>query len=135
MASAFSLDRFLSAPPLERSRAVAEGLPAKAVRDLVAHPAISIADVARIVGPRRTIDRRLRDNARLSPDESERLERFARTLDLAVRVFGDRKSAMDWLSTPKQAFSGAAALDLLKNELGGRLVEDHLQRALHGFFA
>src|SRR3546814_884569 len=62
MATAFSLDEFAAAPLLERAHAVSAGLPAKAVRDLVADPAITLADVARIVGPRRTIDRRLKEN-------------------------------------------------------------------------
>src|SRR3546814_13058622 len=57
MATAFSLDEFAAAPLLERAHAVSAGLPAKAVRDLVADPAITLADVARIVGRRRTFTR------------------------------------------------------------------------------
>src|SRR3546814_4940788 len=54
---ATALQNFVEDAPLERARAIARGLPARLVRDLVADPAVTIADVARIVGPRRTIDR------------------------------------------------------------------------------
>ncbi|MGH6781263.1 MAG: antitoxin Xre-like helix-turn-helix domain-containing protein, partial [Sphingomonadaceae bacterium] len=68
MATTFSLESFVKAPPLRQAEAVARGLPVKAVRDLVADPAVTIADVARIVGPRRTLDRRLKEDERLTPE-------------------------------------------------------------------
>src|SRR3546814_2700066 len=49
---ATALQNFVEDAPLERARAIARGLPARLVRDLVADPAVTIADVARIVGPR-----------------------------------------------------------------------------------
>src|SRR3546814_3131840 len=84
---ATALQNFVEDAPLERARAIARGLPARLVRDLVADPAVTIADVARIVGPRRTIDRRLKDNTPLSPDESDRFARFVTVLDLASGIF------------------------------------------------
>src|SRR3546814_14272476 len=87
---ATALQNFVEDAPLERARAIARGLPARLVRDLVADPAVTIADVARIVGPRRTIDRRLKDNTPLSPDESDRFARFVTVLDLASGIFGSR---------------------------------------------
>jgi putative toxin-antitoxin system antitoxin component (TIGR02293 family) len=135
MATAFSLEKFIHAPPLKRAEAVAKGLPAKAIRDLVADRAVSLADVARVVGPRRTLDRRLKENRRLSPEESDRLARFAATLDLATRIFGSRAAAMDWLSTPKRRFEGEAPLNLLKSDAGTRIVEEVLEQGRHGFTA
>jgi putative toxin-antitoxin system antitoxin component (TIGR02293 family) len=135
MATAFSLDKFIKAPALKRAEAVAKGLPAKAIRDLVADRTVSLADVSRVVGPRRTLDRRLKDNKRLSPEESDRLARFAATLDLATQIFGGRTAAMDWLTTPKRRFDGEAPLNLLKTDAGTRLVEEVLQQGRHGFTA
>jgi putative toxin-antitoxin system antitoxin component (TIGR02293 family) len=135
MATAFSLDKFISAPPLKRAEAVAKGLPAKAIRDLVADRAVSLADVARVVGPRRTLDRRLKENKRLSPEESDRLARFAATLDLATQIFGSRAAAMDWLTTPKRRFDDEAPLNLLKSDAGTRVVEEILEQGRHGFTA
>src|SRR3546814_12525630 len=76
MATAFSLDDFVAAPLLERAHSVSAGLPAKAVRDLVSDPALTLADVARIVGPRRPVDRWTNDNKLLPPDQSERYQRL-----------------------------------------------------------
>lgn len=135
MATAFSLDKFVSAPPLERAHAVSAGLPAKAVRDLVADPAITLADIARIVGPRRTIDRRLKENKPLSPDESDRFARFVTVLEQASAMFGDRAAAMKWLGAPKRRFEGEKPLDLLRTDAGTRLVEEVLEQARHGFAA
>lgn len=135
MATAFSLDRFVKAPPLKRAEAVAKGLPAKALKDLVADRAVSLADVARVVGSRRTLDRRLKENRRLSPEESDRLARFVTTLDLAAHIFGSRAAAMDWLSSPKRRFGGEAPLNLLKSDAGTRIVEEVLEQGRHGFTA
>ncbi|MCJ8157198.1 antitoxin Xre/MbcA/ParS toxin-binding domain-containing protein [Sphingomonas sp. LaA6.9] len=135
MATAFSLERFVKAPPLRQAEAVARGLPVKAVRDLVADPAISIADVARIIGPRRTLDRRLKQDERLTPEESDRFARFVTVLQAAAQIFGDRARAMAWLDAPKQRFDGARPIDLLKSDAGTRLVEEVLIQARHGFTA
>lgn len=135
MATAFSLDKFINAPPLERAAAVAKGLPAKAIRDLVADRAVSLADIARVVGPRRTLDRRLKENKRLSPEESDRLARFVATLDLASEVLGGREVAVGWLTSPKRRFNGQSPLDLLKTNVGTRLVEEVLLQARYGFTA
>jgi putative toxin-antitoxin system antitoxin component (TIGR02293 family) len=135
MATAFSLDKFSKAPPLERAAAVAKGLPAKAIRELVADRVISLADIARVVGPRRTLDRRLKENKRLSPEESDRLARFVGTLDLASEVLGGREVAVGWLTSPKRRFNGQSPLDLLKTDVGTRLVEEVLLQARYGFTA
>src|SRR3546814_12815120 len=88
---ATALQNFVEDAPLERARAIARGLPARLVRDLVADPAVTIADVARIVGPRRTIDRRLKDPTPLSPDESDRFARFVKELALASGLFSSEE--------------------------------------------
>ena len=111
------------------------GLAANRVRDLVAHQAITLADVARTVGPRRTIDRRLKKNKPLSPDESDRFARFVTVLAQATAIFGNRAAAMQWLGTPKRRFEGEKPLDLLTTDAGTRLVEEVLEQARHGFTA
>ncbi|MGF1549293.1 MAG: antitoxin Xre/MbcA/ParS toxin-binding domain-containing protein [Sphingomonadaceae bacterium] len=130
-----ALQRFDEAPPLRKARAIDRGLPAGALADLVADPAISMADVARVVGPRRTLDRRLQEGRRLSPEESDRLARLLRILGLAAEIFGDRARAMDWLGSPKRRFEGERPLVLLRSDEGTRLVEETLLQARHGFAA
>ncbi len=135
MATTFSLDRFSRADAFTISKEVAKGLPAKAIRDLVSDSAISLADVARIVAPRRTLNRRLNENTRLTPDESDRFARMMRVLSLATHVFGDRSKAMQWLDSPKKRFEGMAPFDLLRSDAGARLVEEVLEQSRHGFHA
>lgn len=130
-----ALDLFVAAPPLERARAVAAGLPVRAVRDLVADPAVTLADIARVVGPRRTMDRRLKENGRLSPEESDRFARFLGVLELASGIFGGRGAAMRWLGSPKSRFGEERPIDLLASDAGTRLVEEVLEQARHGFTA
>lgn len=132
---ATTLDLFTASAPLDRARAVAEGLPVRAIRDLAADPAVTLADIASVVGPRRTIDRRLKENGRLSPEESDRFARFVAVLDLAAGIFGGRGAAMRWLGAPKSRFDGERPIALLVSDAGTRLVEEMLQQARHGFTA
>jgi putative toxin-antitoxin system antitoxin component (TIGR02293 family) len=135
MATAFSLDRFLKADKLDQARAVEKGLPVKAVTDLMADKVVSMADLAQVVAPRRTLDRRLKANAPLSPEESDRLATFASVLAEATRLFGSRSDAMRWLSGPKRAFDGERPIDLLRTRAGARAVEEFFIRASHGMLA
>jgi putative toxin-antitoxin system antitoxin component (TIGR02293 family) len=135
MATAFSLESFTKQAPLKRAKAIEKGLPARVLRDLVKDPAVTVAAVARVVAPRRTLDRRLKDNSALSVEESDRLSRFVDLLALATQVFGSRAEAMAWLSAPKHAFEGEVPLNLLKSDAGTRAVEEHLLRIRYGFFA
>ncbi|MBY0282738.1 MAG: DUF2384 domain-containing protein [Sphingomonas sp.] len=135
MATSFSLDKFASASPLDRARAVARGLPVSALRDLVADRSMTLADVARAVGARRTLDRRLKEGTPLSPRESDRLARLVTVLGLATEIFGDRAEAMRWLGEPKAQLDDQAPLDLMKTDVGARAVEDYVLQMRHGFFA
>jgi putative toxin-antitoxin system antitoxin component (TIGR02293 family) len=54
-------------------------------------------------------------------------------LQLATRVFEDRSVAMRWLSQPKRSLDGKVPLDLMKSDIGSRLVEEVLEQARHGF--
>lgn len=135
MATAFSLESFTRQAPLKRAKAIENGLPARVLRDLVKDPAVTIAAVARVVAPRRTLDRRLKENSALSLEESDRLSRFIDLLELTTKVFGSRADAMAWLSEPKDAFEDEIPLNLLRSDAGTRAVEEHLLRIRHGFFA
>ncbi|PAX06710.1 antitoxin Xre/MbcA/ParS toxin-binding domain-containing protein [Sphingomonas lenta] len=133
--SAFSVDRFLAAPPLTRVREVQKGLPVSALRAVADGKVVTIADLVGIVGTRRTLDRRLADDARLSLDESDRLARFAEVLALATQVFGDRAYAMEWLRAPQFDFDGTPPIELMRSYSGSELVINLLQRFRHGMLA
>lgn len=118
-----------------RARAIEQGLPVKMLRVLMRGYDLGVADLARIIAPRRTLERRLANNERLSAEESDRLARLMNLLELAETVFDARADAVRWLAAPRRAFDERAGFDLLRTEAGGRVVEDQLLRLQQGYFA
>jgi putative toxin-antitoxin system antitoxin component (TIGR02293 family) len=133
--AAFSLDRFMAAPPLTRVREVEEGLPASALRAVADGKTITIADLVGIVGSRRTLDRRLADGGRLSLEESDRLTSFVEVLALTERVMGDREAAIEWLRAPQFDFDGEQPIAMLRTRAGCDLVLNLLRLFQHGMLA
>ena len=135
MATAFKLDEFVRAPALERARAVEQGLPAKALRDLIADPDITIADLSRVIAPRRTLERRLKERGRLNARESDRLGAFVTILDTVTTMFGSRGEAMEWLRRPKRQFDGDSPIDMMATNAGAQAIDELLIRARFGMLA
>jgi len=121
--------------PLVRARAIELGLPIKMVRVLMKDGEITIGDLARFVAPRRTLERRLKAEERLSIEESDRLARFFPILELCEYTFGDRHEAMDWLRSPLRTFDMQAPIDLLRTSAGAQAVNNLLERGRHGMLA
>lgn len=133
--AAFSLDRFLNAPLLSRVREVEEGLPVNALRAVADGKVVTLSDLVGIVATRRTLDRRLAENGRLTLEESDRLARFAEILDLTTQVVGDRVGAMTWLRSSKRRLDGERPLDLMRTYSGGEAVVNLLNQARYGMLA
>ena len=91
-------------------------------------------EIYKIVGPRRTLARRIEKNERLSVAEADRVRRMQRTSEYVERVFGDAELGRRWLREPCQALDGEIPLDLLETELGGIMVDEELVRIRHGMF-
>ena len=91
-----------------------------------------LADLLSI--PDRTLSRR-KSEGRLHPDESDRLLRLARVVDLALSLFeGDKKAAQGWLMLSNDALGGKTPIELSKTEVGAREVETLIHRLEHGVF-
>jgi len=135
VATAFKLDEFVKAPALERARAVEHGLPVKALRDLIADPAITLADLVRAIAPRRTLERRLKEGGRLNARESDRLSAFVTTLESVTAMFGSRQEAMDWLRHPKRQFDGDSPINMMATNAGAQAIDELLMRAKFGMLA
>lgn len=71
-------------------------------------------------------------SGRLSPEESDRLYRFARILALATDVFENEDRAIEWLKRPQFGLGDRIPLDLIDTEAGAREVESLLLRIEHG---
>ena len=83
---------------------------------------------------RSTLQRR-KTNGRLSPDESDKVMRFARLLEHATDVFGDIDKARAWLKFPQRGLGGAVPLDYAETEIGAREVDNLLGRIDYGVYS
>ena len=111
---------------------IEEGLGAATERRLRERLGLSLAELAALLGTSaRTLGRR-HEEGRLSPEESERLYRYARLFERAVEVLGDEESARTWMKTGQLRLGGRAPLQVARFEPGAREVEDLLGRVERG---
>lgn len=132
------LNRFHLRPTKAKSLAdvVRDGLPTdKAVGFLTWLSESVPRDVLmRVAGiSRRTLERRTR--GRLSPDQSDRLARMARVIDVAIDAIGTQEQALLWLNAPNRSLEGVRPVELLDTDAGARRVEAVLGRLREGSFA
>lgn len=118
--------------------AINDGMSSEAVRSLEGH-GLAAAEIFAVVGPERTLRRRMSEHKALTANEADRLVRLARVAALADEVFGNRDKALRWLRKPKQHLLAgqhdATPIDLVATEHGARLVENRLRQIQHGIFA
>ena len=114
---------------------VAKGLPKSALKASVDHveqtPAERRALLYRII-PEATYKRR-RD--RLTPEESERAERLARTYATARHVWNSDEDALTFLHTRNRSLRDRTPLEVSMSELGARRVEQLLWQIFYGLGA
>ncbi len=127
-------DALLQLPPQELVRLIRSGLPTTVVDRLLAQGRLTLAELDRVVMPRKTLYHR-RKLGRLTPEQSDRLLRVVRLLALAEETFGDRDKAVVWLRRPTRPLAGERPLDLLDSDAGIRQVEQLLGRIAHGIAA
>lgn len=118
--------------------AVRNGLPAKTLdfifADLAKHH-VPQADVYRLIGSGRTLQRKRSQNLPLSPLESDRLARLARLLVRAEEAIGDHYRSRKWLVEPNKALGGERPIDLLDSDTGTVAVERVLGRIEYGIYS
>jgi len=89
---------------------------------------------AKLCISRSTLQRR-KAAGRLSPDESDKVLRFARLLEHATDVFGDVDKGRAWLKHPQYGLGGAVPLDYAETEIGAREVDNLLGRIDYGVYS
>lgn len=83
-----------------------------------------------------TLYRRRQAKARLGPQASDHIMRFARLFGLAVELFeGDAAAARHWLKRPAPSLGGLTPLDAAETEVGARAVEQLLGQLQQGVLA
>lgn len=120
---------------LELADAVRSGLSYSAVEHVIESGMLSVAEVYELVGSRRSLDRKKKDDRVLSSVESDRLARAARLIGRAEGALGDRDAAHRWLRKQNRALGGRRPLDLLASDIGARTVEEALGRIEHGVYS
>lgn len=119
--------------PIELSERVQSGLPYRALERFQRNLALPMTHLAELLQiPLRTLSRR-KEQARLQPDESDRLVRLSRVVAGALELFeGDLHAARRWLTTPLRALRGKSPLELSKTDVGAHEVENLIGRLEHG---
>ena len=114
------------------ARRVSEGLSPDALNVVQDRLDLSNAELAHVVhiSPR-TLTRRKKEE-RLSPDESERVYRVARLIEIAARVLGSEDEAREWMKEPNYALGEQVPLEVARTEPGAELVERLLGQIEHG---
>lgn len=111
---------------------VAEGLPTYAlvtVQDRLGLSNRELADAVLI--STRTLARRKQEK-KLPADESERVYRLNRLVEIAAQVLGGEAEARAWMKEPNFALSDATPLEVARTQPGAELVEQILGRIAHG---
>jgi putative toxin-antitoxin system antitoxin component (TIGR02293 family) len=114
---------------------VEAGVPVDAMTSFVSASGVELKDIYDIVIPARTLKHRRSRRESLSADESDKLARLVRIYDHALRVFDNKEKTLYWLGEPKKRFEGRTPLQMLRTELGGRMVEEMLGQIEYGMFA
>jgi putative toxin-antitoxin system antitoxin component (TIGR02293 family) len=114
---------------------VEAGVPIATMAQFVAASGMQLKDLYEVVIPARTLKHRKARKEPLTSDESDKLVRLIRVYDQAVRVLGDKGKALYWLSEPKKRFEGRTPIQMLRTDLGGRMVEEMLGQIYYGMFA
>ena len=104
------------------------GLSFQAVHNLQKALAIPMETVARVLGMSRATLHRRKNGGRIAQSESERLVRYQRLLKKAEDVFGDAKSAREWMMHRQPGLGNAVPLEFATTEIGAREVENLLGR-------
>ena len=121
--------------PTQMIQSVRKGLPISELNVLQTSLDVPMERFALKLGISKATLHRRKNEGRLTPEESDRVVRFARLLGLAVKVLETEENARRWLQSPQFGLAGEVPLDYAKTELGAREVEDLLGRIEYGVYS
>ena len=85
--------------------------------------------------PSRTLSHRRQNGRPLTANETGCFLRTVKIWAMARAVFGGSERALAWLRKPRRSFGGISAMELLRTEAGGQVVEETLGQLDEGYFA
>ena len=113
---------------------VRKGFPAARLEQMAQQLSVERPMVLALLGlSERTLQRKTRTDARLSPAVSDRLARMDRIIALATDVFGGKGKAVQWLKRPNRALGTEMPLYLLDTDAGTQRVERELYQIQYSF--
>lgn len=130
MATHPNIDQFLG-PDIWQTTET--GIPLSSVQ-LLRDAGLTFTEVSDLVISPRTFKHRKSRGEALSQEESDRVVRVARVLNLAEKVFANHDKAMRWLRIPDDRYGERTPLSLLRTESGGRIVEEMLWQIDEGIY-
>ena len=132
------------APMLERVNMIREGVSANALVRISRGMQVPKERLyASLRLPRSTMDRKIRDNARLSPEHSEKLLGLERLIGQVERLVAESGNPQDfdaalwlgeWLNSPLPALDGASPGDYMDTMEGQELVATLLAQSQSGAY-
>ncbi|MFN8702541.1 MAG: antitoxin Xre/MbcA/ParS toxin-binding domain-containing protein [Rhodospirillales bacterium] len=130
--------RHIPDTPVQLHKLLARGLPSRALTTMSGAFTVINGDEwivkAVSISPRTYARYKLTPAKLLDRDQSDRTWRSAMILAKAIDVFGSRKEAEEWLSTPAMALDKQRPIDLLSTTTGVQLVSDILGRIDYGVY-
>jgi putative toxin-antitoxin system antitoxin component (TIGR02293 family) len=133
------------ADPMERVELARAGVPAAALGVIARDMGIARDKLYTTIGvPRATMERKVRDQRRLSPDESERVLGVARLVALVEQMVGAAGAApafdaarwvAAWLDTPLPALGGERPASLMDTAAGREIVAGLVAQLQSGAYA
>ncbi len=133
------------ADPMERVELARAGVPAAALGVIARDMGIARDKLYATIGvPRATMERKVREQRRLSPDESERVLGVARLVALVEQMVGAAGAApafdaarwvAAWLDTPLPALGGGRPASLMDTAAGREIVAGLVGQLQSGAYA
>jgi|SRR5665213_1499936 len=114
--------------------AVEFGLPVSVITKFLSASGMECRDIYEVVISARALKQRMQRNKPLTMDEGDRLLRLIRVFHQTADVFGNREKALYWLTKQKSCFNERTPIQMLRTDLGGRMVEEMLVQIDEGMF-
>ena len=114
--------------PHQLIRRIQGGLPFRELQQLQDGIDLPLEELATKLAMSRSTLQRRKVTGRLTPQESDKVMRFARLLQQAADLFGSVERGRAWLKFPQRGLGGAIPLEYAQTELGALEVERLLGR-------
>ena len=121
------------APTLAHFLEIERGLPIAALDILAERVAPGDSSFRYRLVPKATLARRRGGDARLTPEESDKVIRLAKVFNFAAQVWGSDHLARRLMHEPNMLLEQRVPLDMiLSSEVGAQLVEELIGQAKYG---